>query len=80
MPEPVWRYIVAKVRCEYPDTIFFLEGLGGPLQTVEACMRNVAEQLAGTHIRIAMGTATKPEERDEYLEMGVTLFQEEAPA
>ena len=31
-------------------------------------------------IRIAMGTATKPSERDEYLEMGVTLFQEDAPA
>ena len=51
-----------------------------PLKTVEDCMRNVAEQLADTDIRIAMGTATKPEERDEYLEMGVTLFQEDAPA
>lgn len=51
-----------------------------PLKTVEDCMRNVAEQLADTKIRIAMGTATKPEERDEYLEMGVTLFQEDAPA
>jgi 2-keto-3-deoxy-L-rhamnonate aldolase RhmA len=51
-----------------------------PLKTVEDCMRNVAEQLADTNIRIAMGTATKPEERDEYLEMGVTLFQEDAPA
>ena len=35
VPEPVWRYVVAKVRLEFPDTIFFLEGLGGPLQTVE---------------------------------------------
>ncbi|MBR2983121.1 MAG: glycogen debranching enzyme N-terminal domain-containing protein [Kiritimatiellae bacterium] len=24
-----WRYIVAKVREEYPDTVFMLEGLGG---------------------------------------------------
>ena len=38
VPERVWRYIVAKVRCEFPDTIFFLEGLGGPLQTVEALL------------------------------------------
>lgn len=53
---------------------------GYPLQTVEDCMRNVAEQLADTDIRIAMGTPTMPEERDRYLEIGVTLFQEEAPA
>ena len=38
VPVPVWRYIVAKVRREFPDTIFFLEGLGGPLQTVEALL------------------------------------------
>jgi hypothetical protein len=43
-------------------------------------MRHVAAQLEGTGIRIAMGTGTKPEERDKYLEMGVTLFQEDAPA
>ena len=35
VPTPVWRYVVAKVRLEFPDTIFFLEGLGGPLKTVE---------------------------------------------
>jgi len=35
VPGPVWRYVVAKVRQQYPDTIFFLEGLGGPLQTME---------------------------------------------
>ena len=31
VPEAAWQYIVARVRDEYPDTIFFLEGLGGPL-------------------------------------------------
>ena len=51
-----------------------------PLQSVDDCMRNVAAALAGTDIRLAMGTATKPEERDKYLEMGVTLFQADAPA
>lgn len=51
-----------------------------PLKTVDECMSNVAAQLEGTGIRIAMGTGTKPEERDKYLEMGVTLFQEDAPA
>ena len=30
VPLPVWEYITAKVRREFPDTIFLLEGLGGP--------------------------------------------------
>lgn len=30
IPERAWEYIIAKVRRQYPDTIFFLEGLGGP--------------------------------------------------
>ncbi len=29
VPMPVWRYIIARVREEFPDTIFLLEGLGG---------------------------------------------------
>ena len=29
IPEPAWEYIVAKVRDEFPETIFLLEGLGG---------------------------------------------------
>lgn len=29
VPFKVWEYIIAKVRIEYPDTIFMLEGLGG---------------------------------------------------
>lgn len=31
IPVPAWRYIVAVVREQYPDTIFFLEGLGGKI-------------------------------------------------
>lgn len=31
VPLAAWRYIVAKVRTQYPDTIFFLEGLGGKI-------------------------------------------------
>ncbi|MBA3845886.1 MAG: glycogen debranching enzyme N-terminal domain-containing protein [Planctomycetes bacterium] len=29
VPPPAWRYIVARVREEFPDTVFLLEGLGG---------------------------------------------------
>ena len=35
VPENAWNYIIAKVRREYPDTIFLLEGLGGPLAVQE---------------------------------------------
>jgi starch synthase (maltosyl-transferring) len=31
IPQPAWRYMVAKVRQQFPDTIFFLEGLGGKI-------------------------------------------------
>ncbi len=30
IPADAWRYILARVRAEYPDTVFLLEGLGGP--------------------------------------------------
>ncbi|MFH2058678.1 MAG: amylo-alpha-1,6-glucosidase [Pseudomonadota bacterium] len=33
IPVDAWEYIVAKVRQEYPDILFFLEGLGGPVKT-----------------------------------------------
>lgn len=31
IPVSAWRYIVARVREQYPDTIFLLEGLGGKI-------------------------------------------------
>jgi len=63
------------------DLSFNMEGhVGYPLPSVDDCMRNVASQLDGTGIRLAMGTGTIPEERDKYLEMGITMFQEDPPA
>ena len=38
IPMPVWRYVVAKVREQYPDTVFLLEGLGGSLEVTESLM------------------------------------------
>jgi 2-keto-3-deoxy-L-rhamnonate aldolase RhmA len=46
-----------------------------PLNTVEKCMQHVAEQLDGSGIRISMGTASQPGERDKYRALGVTIFQ-----
>lgn len=31
IPLPAWRFIIAAVRQQFPETIFFLEGLGGKL-------------------------------------------------
>ena len=33
IPAETWTYIVARVREEFPDTVFLLEGLGGPVET-----------------------------------------------
>jgi predicted glycogen debranching enzyme len=35
IPPPAWRYIIARVQDEFPDTIFLLEGLGGPWSATE---------------------------------------------
>lgn len=38
IPAETWTYIVARVREEYPDTVFLLEGLGGSVETTEALL------------------------------------------
>ncbi|MBQ9789134.1 MAG: glycogen debranching enzyme N-terminal domain-containing protein [Lentisphaeria bacterium] len=39
VPAEAWEYIVAKVREEYPDTVFMLEGLGGPVAVQRDLLR-----------------------------------------
>ncbi len=38
VPLPVWRFITARVRGEFPDAVFLLEGLGGAWETTEALL------------------------------------------
>ena len=38
IPLPAWRYIVAKVREQYPDTLFLLEGLGGKISVTRSLL------------------------------------------
>jgi starch synthase (maltosyl-transferring) len=40
IPLPVWQYITAKVRDQYPDTVFMLEGLGGSLETTHHLLQS----------------------------------------
>ncbi len=38
VPMPAWRYITARVRQEFPDCVFLLEGLGGAWSATEALL------------------------------------------
>ncbi|MEJ5357026.1 MAG: glycogen debranching enzyme N-terminal domain-containing protein, partial [Desulfobacterales bacterium] len=38
IPHEAWRYIVARVREEFPDTIFLLEGLGGKISVTRSLL------------------------------------------
>ena len=46
VPLPVWQYIQARVRQEFPETIFLLEGLGGPLEATEVLLTEGGMQWA----------------------------------
>ena len=38
IPAETWRYIVARIRESFPDTVFLLEGLGGKLSVTDALL------------------------------------------
>jgi len=38
IPVKAWQYIIARVREQYPDTIFLLEGLGGPVDVTKTLL------------------------------------------
>ena len=62
------------------DLAFNMEGHAGyPFTSVADCMRNVTAQLDGTGIRLAMGTGTKPEQREKYLGLGSRCFRKMRP-
>jgi predicted glycogen debranching enzyme len=46
VPEQVWQYIQARVRQEFPEVLFLLEGLGGPLEATEALLTDGGMQWA----------------------------------
>jgi predicted glycogen debranching enzyme len=35
LPVAFWTYLTARVRLDFPETVFLLEGLGGPLETMD---------------------------------------------
>ncbi len=46
VPLPAWQYIVARVREEFPDCCFLLEGLGGAWEATEALLTEGGMQWA----------------------------------
>ncbi len=46
VPLPAWQYIVARVRQEFPNCTFLLEGLGGAWQATEALLTEGGMQWA----------------------------------
>lgn len=46
VPLPAWQYIIARVRQEFPDVIFLLEGLGGAWELTERLLTEGGMQWA----------------------------------
>jgi glycogen debranching enzyme len=46
IPVPAWQYIIARVRDEFPETIFLLEGLGGSWEATENLLTDGGMQWA----------------------------------
>ncbi len=46
VPVQVWQYIDARVRQEFPDALFLVEGLGGPLEATESLLTDGGMQWA----------------------------------
>ena len=40
IPLPAWKYIIARVREQYRDTVFFLEGLGGKISVTRELLNS----------------------------------------
>ncbi len=57
------------------DLRFSMESLPhSPFQTVDECIRHVLEQMRDSTVQVSLGAASA-EERDKYIEMGVTVLQ-----
>ena len=46
VPTAAWQYIIARVQDEFPETIFFLEGLGGAWEATEGLLTEGGMQWA----------------------------------
>lgn len=57
VPLPVWQFITARVRQEFPDTVFLLEGLGGSWEATDALLTDGGMQWAYSELFQNFGPA-----------------------
>ena len=57
------------------DLLYSIEGYHAPpFRDVDECIRHVVKEMEGTDVRISLGLLN-PDDRNKYLDMGVTVFQ-----
>ncbi|MFO7937957.1 MAG: amylo-alpha-1,6-glucosidase [Kiritimatiellia bacterium] len=75
IPVKTWKFIIARVREEYPDTVFMLEGLGGNVETTE-------ELLSVAHMNWAYSELFQTMDRgamEWYLPRSIELSERNGP-
>jgi predicted glycogen debranching enzyme len=75
VPLPAWQYIVARVRREFQDCTFLLEGLGGPWEATEALLTEGGMQWAYSELFQNYG----PREVSSYLDHAIRQARRMGP-
>ena len=75
IPPEAWNYIIAKVRQEYPSTIFLLEGLGGKVETTKKLITKCNLNWAYSE----MFQNYNQDEMDWYLDQYIRLSLDKGP-
>ncbi|MBI4911384.1 MAG: amylo-alpha-1,6-glucosidase, partial [Acidobacteria bacterium] len=73
VPVSVWQFIIAKVREEFPDTVFLLEGLGGAWEATAALLAEGGMQWAYSELFQNFGPREVSGYLDHALAMGAAL-------
>ena len=73
VPPNVWQFITSKVRLEFPDTLFLLEGLGGPWTATDACLAEGGMQWAYSELFQNHGGAAIGGYLDHHLRASCTV-------
>ena len=75
IPAETWTYIVARVREEFPDTVFLLEGLGGPVETTRLLLEEAGLDWAYSELFQTMDRRGV----DGYLPGAIALAEQAGP-
>lgn len=73
VPTHVWKHITARVRQEFPDSVFLLEGLGGPWQATESLLSEGGMQWAYSELFQNFSTEAVTGYLDHSLKFGQTV-------